>query len=269
MDIKIFNVEHGACALLTCDDNTRLMIDCGHNSTTGWYPGSYLRNQGVSLLDMLAITNYDEDHVSGIADLFDNIEVRWLLRNRDVSSSSIRQLKSDDGMGPGIARLVDAIDNVFTGDGTAPKPSFAGLTRKVFYNSPQVFNDENNLSAVLHLECNGTGILFPGDLERAGWLELIKKEDFCAALRNTKILVASHHGRESGCCEEIFNYMSPHYVVISDQGYQFDTQETAGFYYRHSKGGPFRNESSGRHVLTTRNDGLIGFSLRTDGWGPY
>lgn len=42
MQLQIFDVEHGACALLTADNGTRLMIDCGHNATTGWRPGSYL-----------------------------------------------------------------------------------------------------------------------------------------------------------------------------------------------------------------------------------
>lgn len=35
MELKIFDVEHGACALLTCDNGSRLMIDCGHNGDTG------------------------------------------------------------------------------------------------------------------------------------------------------------------------------------------------------------------------------------------
>jgi len=48
-------------------NNTRFMIDCGHNATTGWKPGTYLLQQGIRNLEMLAITNYDEDHASGAA----------------------------------------------------------------------------------------------------------------------------------------------------------------------------------------------------------
>ena len=82
------------------------MIDCGHNATTGWKPGTYLRGQNIHLLDMLAVTNYDEDHASAAADLFDNVDVRWLTRNISVAGPTIRSLKSEDGMGPGIQRLV-------------------------------------------------------------------------------------------------------------------------------------------------------------------
>lgn len=35
MELKIFDVEHGACALLTCGNGTRLVIDGGYNGDTG------------------------------------------------------------------------------------------------------------------------------------------------------------------------------------------------------------------------------------------
>jgi hypothetical protein len=56
MDLRIFNVEHGACALLTTDAGHRLVIDCGHNATTGWYPGEYLAGQGIGGLDALCVS---------------------------------------------------------------------------------------------------------------------------------------------------------------------------------------------------------------------
>jgi beta-lactamase superfamily II metal-dependent hydrolase len=138
---------------------------------------------------------------------------------------------------------------------------------ETFYNGYPSFDDENNLSCVTFLKCNGRGVLFPGDLERAGWLELLKQEDFKQALRDTQVLVASHHGRENGCCEEIFQYCSPFYVVISDKGYMYDTQKTIPFYRGKVRGGPFRGET--RHVLTTRRDGRIGFNFEPGTWAPY
>jgi hypothetical protein len=36
MELTIFNVEHGACALLDCDNGSQIMIDAGHNAATGW-----------------------------------------------------------------------------------------------------------------------------------------------------------------------------------------------------------------------------------------
>lgn len=269
MDLKIFDVEHGACALLTCDDDTRLMIDAGHNGASQWRPGTYLKAEGITSLDVLAITNYDEDHVSGLPNLLEHVDVRLLWRNRSVTGNQIKRLKTEDGMGVGIELLVDQINNVYTVASPGPPPTFEGLSRSAYYNTPEDFDDENNLSMVVYLECHGVGVLFPGDIEKAGWLKLLEKEPgFKEALRKTRVLVASHHGRRSGCCDEIFEFCRPHYVVISDKGYAHDTQETVPYYRARSIGGPFRNEDE-RRVLTTRNDGRIGFTFTANGWGPY
>lgn len=270
MRLQIFDVEHGACALLTADNDTRLMIDCGHNASTGWKPGTYLRGEGMTDLDMLAITNYDEDHASGAPDLFDKINVRWLLRNKSVSGDTIKGLKTEDGMGPGIERLVQAINFTFTGTGTGvatPEPTFAGVERRVFHTEYPAFDDENNLSMVLFLKCHGFGVMFPGDLEGPGFAELLKREAFRQALRETNVYVAPHHGRESGCCAEKVQYLgNVFYVVISDKGYQYETQETLPFYDRIAKGGPFRGQT--RKILTTRRDGAMAFEFSPGSWGP-
>jgi beta-lactamase superfamily II metal-dependent hydrolase len=268
MWLQIFDVEHGACALLTADNGARLMIDCGHNATTGWRPGEHLRTQGIRSIEGLAITNYDEDHASGAPDLFDKIQVQWLYRNHSVSPVTIKLLKTEDGMGLGIERLFHEIATRFTGNAaSSPEPPFPNIERRYFWHNYPAFDDENNLSLVLFLKCCGVGVMFPGDLERAGFLELLKREAFRSALRETRVYVASHHGRENGCCEETLPYLtSVNYVVISDKGYQYDTQTTTPFYSRIAKGGPFRNQT--RQVLTTRNDGTIAFSFAPSNWGP-
>src|SRR5262249_32271825 len=156
--------------------------------------------QQISHIDMLAITNYDEDHASGLNDLLDNVDVQWLWRNKSVSARTLKQLKSEDGIGSGIDRLVDAIEHVFTGDGSSPRPVFQGLDqRRCYCNKYPTFDDENNLSMAIFLQCHGIGVMFTGDLEKAGFAELLKDEAFRQALQGTRIYVASHHGRENGC----------------------------------------------------------------------
>ncbi len=270
MWLQIFDVEHGACALLTADNNTRLMVDCGHNATTGWKPGTYLVQQGIGTLEMLAITNYDEDHASGAVDLFDKVYVAWLLRNKSVSGATIKYLKRENGIGLGINRLADAMDNLFTGPPTptSPEPVFQGVTRQIFYNSYPQFQDENDLSMVLFLKCHGVGIMFTGDMEKAGFAEMLKNDAFRQALLETNIYIAPHHGRDGGCCDELRGYLrNVFYVVISDKGYQYETQRTLPFYQGIAQGGPFRTETN-RKVLTTRCDGRIAFQFDPGSWGP-
>lgn len=266
MELNIFDVEHGACSLLTCDNGARVMIDCGHNATSGWRPGSYLRQQGVQHLEMLVVTNYDEDHVSGLPDLRAKLAIKRLWRNKSVTPDILKDLKTEDGMGAGIEELVN-MASTYTVD--ASPLELPGVARQAFHLEYPEFDDENNLSFVVQLKLNGIGFLFPGDLETKGWDTLLSRDQrFRTAVSDTKVLIASHHGRESGLYPDMFTKYGckPYWVVISDKGYQYDTQKTVPFYASHAIGAVFRGEE--RKVLTTRNDGRIRFWFNNDGqWG--
>lgn len=264
MKLEIFDVEHGACSLITTDDNKHVLVDCGHNATTGWRPGDYLVGREIATVEALVITNYDEDHVSGFPNLRDQIAVNWLYRNNTVSAAAIRELKSKDGMGAGIERLVDEIENVFLHSGSC---DLGSVELKVFRNEYLTdFDDENNLSLVTFVKYGTHSILFPGDLQTAGWEKLLEHQSFRDELASVTVFFASHHGRDNGICQDVFNgKCEPFYVVISDRQKGFQSQETTD-YRGVSKGGPFRDEN--RHVLTTRKDGNISFDFASEGWGP-
>ncbi len=267
MELKIFDVEHGACALLSCDNGTRLMIDCGHNSSTTWRPGTYLREQGISRLDLLSVSNYDEDHVSGLPDLRNKVDVGGLWRNESVTPNILRALKRENGMGPGIQELLRMTETC-TGGADAAPPTFSGVERQAFHLDYPEFDDTNNLSFVVHLKINGIGFLFPGDLETSGWNALLARDGgFRAAVSDTKVLVASHHGRENGICEDVFSRYGckPYWIVMSDKACVHDTQETNAFYSSKAQGASFRGEE--RKVLTTRNDGRLRFWFESGKWG--
>ena len=266
MLLQIFDVEHGACALLTCDNGTRMMIDCGHNATTGWKPGDHLARLGVTKLDMLMVTNYDEDHVSGIRNLEEKVLIDWLGRNTSVNGPTLLSLKSDTGVGANIKHLAARMP-VFT-PSQNPRPVFPNVIWNAYNNRYPDFDDENNLSMVVELVVNGMRFLFPGDLERRGWVKLLAKNTaFWNAVKTTDVLIASHHGRENGICEEMFDIVGckPQIVVISDDYHQYDTQKTTQYYGTKANGFTLGTEQ--RKVLTTRCDGEIQFDFTGQAYG--
>ena len=115
--------------------------------------------------------------------------------------------------------------------------------------------DTNNLSLVVFVHYDGMGIVFPGDIEKAGWQQLLKNQGFRENLTGVNIFVASHHGRSNGYCEEVFIYCKPDIVIISDEEIRYDTQDVD--YGKHAKGLPWNNTAEKRYVLTTRSDGQI------------
>ena len=266
--LQIFDVEHGGCALLTCQNGMRMMIDCGHNATTDWYPGDHLRRLGVDYLDMLVVTNYDQDHVSGFPNLADQVSIGHIVRNTSVGPHVIRQLKSDEGIvSAAMDRFIDAISYQFGAPGTAAPLQFPGVDWATHRNSYPIFTDENNLSLVLRLRIGQITLIFPGDLETAGWQHLLSTSaSFVRDAASATVLVAAHHGRSNGICAALFDDYGcrPEIVVISDDYRQYDTQDTTNYYRSKCKGIPNFRGKDRRHVLTTRRDGELTFR-----WGEF
>lgn len=260
MNLIVFDVEHGACALLTCDNGSRIMIDCGHNGFNKWRPGNYLAERNIKNLELLCITNYDEDHVSGLPNLREKVTVDALRRNKSVTPATLKLLKSEHGIGNGMEELV-SMASTYTSALSNP-PEYPGVVRTDFHLDYPEFDDENNLSLVVNLEINGLNFLFPGDLEKAGWKRLLETNaSFRATVARTDILMASHHGRENGRYEPLFDdyKCNPLVVVISDKGYAHESQETVPYYRSKVRGVTLYEER--RHVFTTRNDGCIRFTF--------
>lgn len=121
----------------------------------------------------------------------------------------------------------------------------------------------NNHSIVTIVEYLNAKVIIPGDNEKESWLELLKLDSFCTAIKNTDIFVASHHGRENGFCPELFAHFTPNLVIISDGKATTTNASTA--YSSKAKGWGVFSRSSGekttRKCLTTRTDGVININI--------
>lgn len=271
--LQIFNVDHGQCALLTMPGPGgfhRVLIDCGHSvdlNGSPWYPGAHLASMGVPSIDMLICTNYDEDHVSGYPDLMRRgISVGCILGNPTVSAEAIVHLKTEDGMGVGIETVASTLAARRRIGWAQTPPLIPGVSLTWSWNPYPFFDDENNLSLVATLDIRGFRFMFPGDMERRGWNHLLATcPQFRQTVAGVKVLIASHHGRTNGICEDIFDVYGcwPKLVVISDDYKQYNTQETTNYYASKAQGiEGYRGRPGTRYVLTTRSDGEIRFSFR-------
>lgn len=271
MRLTIFDVEHGACALVQSPGNGRIaLIDCGTNSTTGWSPAHYIRNTlNRDSVEYLLITNADQDHYANLAALSGSIEIDTFTKNPSLDAEAFEAIKLESGPLSSDARAYQALLRSHVHPVTTPFDSGMGqITLRTFYNNYPRFTDTNNLSMVAFIQYAGFKILFPGDLEKEGWLALLSDPDFSRELRATTILVASHHGRESGYCAEVFENWGPRAVVVSDKPIVHATQNVPQ--YQNCLSGDGINvvgQPRKRHVLTTRKDGRITFEV--DAAGNY
>ncbi len=279
--IRVWDVEHGCCVMLQHHSQTlagtvggRLaMIDSG--SSHDFRPSRYIRQVlKRDKLDYLFVTNADQDHMSDLKGLEDaGIAVKTFFKNPSYTPDEIRAIKCKSGPLSDDAKwYADAI-GTFTAPATEPFNSHMdGVTCRTFFNPYPTFTDTNNLSLVVFIKYLGFKMLFPGDLEKAGWLALLKAPEFRAELKGTNVLMASHHGRESGFCGDIFDYFTPDCVVISDKPIAHETQKgmTPSYhYYTADSGVHVSTSGKRRHVLTTRKDGWINFDVDHTGFDVH
>lgn len=273
MILRVWDVEHGACAMVQHamgqQGGKLAMIDSG--STDDWWPSKYIRgDMGRTNLDYLFITNADQDHMSDLHGLWDaGITVPVLYRNPSYTGEQMRQIKRISGpLTADAERYVDACSSFNMPVAEPFDQHMGGITASMFWNPYPSFQDTNNLSLVVFIKYSNFKILFPGDLEKAGWRALLQRPDFCAELRGTDVLVASHHGRESGFFQDIFDYFTPSAIVISDKPIQHETQKTVPDYRRvvRNQGVNVSTTMKARHVLTTRRDGWIQFNVDNDSY---
>jgi competence protein ComEC len=264
--IRIWDVQHGSAAYVRTPEGRHLAIDLGVGDTSGnlstnkdhFSPLEYIRRVwGVRQLDTVVVSHPHTDHVDDIFE-FDKLNPHILITPQHISEDDIVTFNRSNNktvLNKYLEIRRKYNEPIIGSSVYDEKPEFDFISyAPINCNTANL----NNQSIVVFLTYAGSTICIPGDPESCAWKELLDKPGFKEYLRKTNILVASHHGRESGYYEEVFEYCAPQLVVISD-GPQGVTcvadkyRNKAQGWKVHSPG----KESKTRYVLTTRNDGSI------------
>lgn len=259
MKLTIYDVDHGFCARMVTPSGHVFFFDCGFSNDTTPHPIEEMTAEGQSEVQQLIISNFDEDHIRGLPALKAAKRIRSLHRNKALTPDTLRALKEEGGE---ISNAMEvAIDIHRSYNQPYASPDLGGVTLQFFSLGYGDFQDTNNLSLVSFVSFGVHRFIFPGDIEKAGWEKLLERQDFREALKKVTVFVASHHGRESGLCPDVFTYCKPQIVVISDKEYTFETQEVD--YAPFAAG--IRTAGGNRYVYTTRNDGSLFFTSPAPG----
>lgn len=273
-DILIFDVELGQCIFVYPHSNPEygMLVDCGN--TQEFEPIDFLISKGYinnNTLSNLTLTNYDQDHFSGIQYLRNKVAITTVSFSPNLTSAEIKGLKEE----PYTEALnhVCYIKDTYINPAPSHTPPFI---KQAFYLEKEHLDthDTNNLSQVVFVEHYGSVICISGDLEEKGWNALFEKQPGIKDwLMKTDIFVASHHGRDNGYYPEIFLHCKPECIVISDKGIVHDTQkDMASVYGQYVNGDGIalnNNSASKRKVITTRDDGHIYIQLFPGGAKVY
>ena len=271
MRIFIHDVGHGQAIHAFTPSGQVVAIDLGCSDL--FSPLKWLRTK-VSTIDNLIITHPHGDHIDEILLLFAyGFKVRQLWRPKWLTEQEVR-FANQASYAAKLDRYFEISQNFsvpiepenFIGNPTVN----GGATISTFASNRCGRSNINNHSGVVVFEYLGVRVVVPGDNEPTSWRELLKDPTFVSATKGAHVFLASHHGRQSGYCPELFDeasgIMKPNLCVISDGRVQ-DTDATARFTYHasgwcvHSRGG---SPSEDRYCVTTRSDGAIIIEIGND-----
>ncbi|MBZ0154908.1 MAG: MBL fold metallo-hydrolase [Alphaproteobacteria bacterium] len=273
--IVIHDVGHGQAIHAFTPDGKVVVIDLGMSAS--FSPLEWL-GRYTKTIDSLVITHPHGDHIDEIlliTDLGFNVRQlwrpRWLLKQDVYAANQATYYDKLNAYFDMSDRYNSPVkDGELVGD---PKVT-GGVTIKQFASRNCGTSNINNHSGVVVFEYLGVRVVVPGDNEAASWKELLKKTDFVNMISDTYVFMASHHGRQSGYCLELFSALNdgaPRLCVISDAGVQ-DTDATQR-YSCHAEGWAVDSRSTlkreNRNCVTTRTDGAIEIEVGSNLSGTY
>lgn len=235
-EISQLYVDQGDCTLISYRGKTYL-IDTGgarfENKIAEKYLFPSLKLRGVSSIDGIFISHFDEDHAGNLNKLLKNYKVKNIFINHMPEDSSILE---DWEKYSNIIQLSKA-DKVKLSKNTSFEVLLDNKDR----------SNENDKSMVLLLNHKGFKTLFTGDISA----EVESQVD-----REINLLKVAHHGSKTSTSEEFLEKTKPVFAMIS-----------AG--YENSYGHPHKEvlknlEKHGIIYYVTSKDGETNFKIFGD-----
>lgn len=196
--VTVLDVGQGQCILLQCGGKT-FMVDCGGDDaqSAADKAAHTLLSRGLSRLDGIILTHYDEDHAGG---------VKYLLSRIDTDLILMPDILDEAGIGADLAERTDAPANLVSED---LEITFDDGKLTVF--GPDDHNSGNESSLCVLLQTENCDILITGDRGELGEMVLVRD----AKLPELELLIAGHHGAATSTTDLLLKECRPKTVAIS------------------------------------------------------
>jgi competence protein ComEC len=207
--VTYFDVGQGDAALIQTPKGKNILIDAGV-----WSPGynsgrsvilPHLKASGVSKLNAIVLSHPHSDHIGGIVDLINEIEIGKIYNSGYEYDSQLYKTYLEKADEKGIP--VEALKE---GDVLNIDPSVLILT---LAPDGKVHNsDPNEHSVILEVIYGRSEFLFTGDAGMHQEQRVLNKYD---DLLNTDVLKVGHHGSRTSSGLEFLNKVTPEFSIIS------------------------------------------------------
>ena len=196
--VTAFDVGQGQSILIQTEGKNYL-VDCGGDNVTAAADlvASRLLSQGISKLDGVFLTHYDEDHAKG---------AQLLLTRLDTENLYLPDIANDN---PLRSELERSHGEKITWIREMKELKTDGLTIALYPAQKENTGNESCLCILFrHEKCD---ILITGDRDMAGERELLKQ----TSLPDLEILVVGHHGSKNSTSIDLLSVTRPEIALIS------------------------------------------------------
>lgn len=189
-------VDQGDCSIISSRGKT-YMVDTGGSFRKNFRPGefytlNYLKSIGVKKIEKLFISHFDEDHINGLLDIIDKVEIGSVYVNYVEDNIYLRELLNRNIP----IYKVKKNDIIYLDDKTNIK----------ILSNPKDYMGSNDKSMVMLLNHRGFDILYTGDVSSK--IEDNLNVDF-------DLLKVSHHGSKNSTSDDFISKNRPKYAAIS------------------------------------------------------
>jgi competence protein ComEC len=267
VEMVFWDVQHGNATYIKSPNGRHIVVDLGTGSYLGnnktFSPLSHLqRNYNVFQLDCVIITHPHLDHFDDIMQ-FDNLNPKVLYRPKWLTNDEVM-----NGVRPNekekfqkYCEINNRYNNIITDDSydnTDNPDNWGGLQISSFISPGCSHDNFNNHSFLTVFEYSGSKVIIPGDNQKESFNVLMADPYFLNKISDADILLAPHHGRESGYYTDFVKKVKPKLTIVSD-GKKVDTSANSR-YSQMSSGWEIHKRSGGsekRYCLSTNSDGCI------------
>ena len=216
LEISMIDVGQGDGIVVSTADGS-ILIDGG--STSEKNIGKYrlipfLKYKGIKELRAVVMTHEDEDHVSGIFEILDDMEKGGIKVDKLIMPETSKDCRGDNYRELEKRAEKLFIPVLYINVGESFRLGSAGFTcLNPSYNMR--VDGANEYSTVLYMESGKFSALLTGDMEGEG-LEQVKK-----CLKNTEysggitLLKVAHHGSKYTTDEDFLKLVKPRFSIIS------------------------------------------------------
>jgi competence protein ComEC len=232
-------------------------------------PIAYARSIGITQIFRFILTHPDMDHMDGLNALLDQIgiEVFWdtgLVRERPKFGDCCAYNEADwdryealrAGDEPGVVTLNNLAGARFpfanmSGDGSRGGDGLYILApNKGLVETAANGGDINDSSYVLLYRSSGGRVLITGDADDATWEYVL--EHHSDDVRDCAVMIAPHHGRDSGRCYDFLDHIQPKLTLFGNA-----PSEHMAYDAWNSRGLDFvTSNQAGNMVLETDSDSI-------------